>query len=63
MAYYRLYFISPRSGGIHRFEEVEAADDLDAVRLAGERLGQEPIGSGGDGGIRTLGRSNPPTAV
>jgi hypothetical protein len=43
MPYYRLYFISPRSGGIQRFEEVEAADDLDAVRLAGERLGQEPM--------------------
>jgi hypothetical protein len=43
MPYYRLYFISPRSGGIHRFEEVEAADDVDAVRLAGERVGREPM--------------------
>ncbi len=43
MSYYRLYFMSRASGHIERFEEIEAADDVAAVRIAREQAGQQPL--------------------
>lgn len=41
--YYRLYFMSCASGHIERFEEFEAADDVEAVRVARRQPGQQPL--------------------
>jgi hypothetical protein len=38
MLYFRLYFLSPRSGRIVRFAEFEAPDETAAVALAESRL-------------------------
>ncbi len=43
MSYYRLYFMSRGSGHIERFEEIEAADDVAAVRIARKQAGQQPL--------------------
>ena len=43
MSYYRLYFMSRASGHIERFEEIEAADDVAAVRVAREQAGRQPL--------------------
>lgn len=43
MAYYRLYFMDPRSGHISAFEAIEAEDDETAVRLAEAHLGWQPL--------------------
>ena len=43
MLYYRLYFLSRANGHIERFEEIEAADDGSAVRIARERAGRQPL--------------------
>lgn len=34
MAYYRLYHLDPFSGRIDRAEEIDAADDIEALALA-----------------------------
>ncbi len=43
MSFYRLYFMSRGSGHIERFEEIEAADDVEAVRIARKQAGQQPL--------------------
>jgi hypothetical protein len=43
MSYYRLYFMCRASGHIERFEEIEAVDDLAAVRTAREQAGRQPL--------------------
>ena len=43
MSYYRLYFMGRRSGHIERFEEIEAADDVAAVRIARKQAGHQPL--------------------
>ena len=43
MSYYRLYFIGRTSGHIERFEEIEAADDVAAVRIARNHAGHQPL--------------------
>ena len=42
--YYRLYFMNCGSGHIDRIEEIEAADDVEAVRTAaGRDAGDQPL--------------------
>lgn len=43
MPYYRLYFINPNTGRFLRFEELQAQDDVEAVRLASEKTGDHPL--------------------
>lgn len=43
MAYYRLYFLSRPEGRFAGFEEIEAADDVEAARLAEAHLGPQPL--------------------
>jgi hypothetical protein len=43
LAYYRLYFLDPGSNRIIRFEEYDAADDCDAVRLAERHAEHGPL--------------------
>lgn len=43
MAFYRLYFISPRDGHFVRSEGFEATDDDSALALAEERRGANPL--------------------
>ncbi|MDP8994245.1 MAG: hypothetical protein M3N07_04550 [Pseudomonadota bacterium] len=43
MPYYCLYFINPRSGRIDRLNEFEAADDLEAIRMASGEAGAQPL--------------------
>lgn len=43
MLYFRLYFMSPRSGHIERFAEFEASDDIAAIALASEHEGHQPL--------------------
>ena len=43
MAYYRLYFMDPRSGHIAAFEEIEAESDDDAVAAAERYRGRQPL--------------------
>ena len=43
MSYYRLYFMSRGSGHIERFEEIEAVDDVAAVRIARKQAGEQPL--------------------
>ena len=43
MAYYRLYFMDPRSGHIIAFEPIEAAADEVAIRLAERHVGWQPL--------------------
>ena len=43
MAYYRLYFMDPRSGHIAAFESIEAADDEAAVAAAERHVGRQPL--------------------
>ena len=43
MTKYRLYFMSPRTGHIDRFEEFEAPDDGQAISIAEDQLGEQPI--------------------
>lgn len=40
MVYYRLYYFSPRSHGIVKFEEIEAADDAEAETAAQAKRGK-----------------------
>ena len=43
MLYYRLYFMSARTGHILRFAEYEAPDDAAATALAGEQEGEHAL--------------------
>jgi hypothetical protein len=43
MAYYRLYFMDPRSGHISAFESIEAEDDSGALALAEPHRGWQPL--------------------
>ena len=43
MTYYRLYFMSARNGHIEHFKEFEVAGDEDAIRVASEYAGAQPI--------------------
>jgi hypothetical protein len=43
LAYYRLYFLSGPEGRFVGFEEIEAADDVEAARRAEDHLGHQPL--------------------
>ena len=43
MAYYRLYVLSGPDGRFVGFEEIEAADDIVAVRAAERHWGPQPL--------------------
>lgn len=43
MAYYRLYLLSGPGGRFVGFEEIDAADDLEAVRVAERHAGEQPL--------------------
>ena len=43
MAYYRLYFIEPRSGHISAFEEITADDDEEAIAASERHQGWRPL--------------------
>ncbi len=43
MDYYRLYTMNRSSGHIESFDEIEAADDAEAVRLAAGHVGAQPL--------------------
>lgn len=43
MAYYRLYLLSNPDGRFVGFEEIEATDDLDAIRVADKHVGPQPL--------------------
>lgn len=43
LAYYRLYILSRPDGRFVGFEEIEAADDVEAARLAESHLGRQPL--------------------
>lgn len=43
MAYYRLYLLNDPDGRFIGFEEIDAADDVEAVRLAERHLGPQPL--------------------
>ena len=43
MGYYRLYLLAEPGGKFVGFEEIEAADDVEAVRLAEAYLGAQAL--------------------
>ncbi len=43
MAYYRLYLLAEPGGKFVGFEEIEAADDVDAVRQAESFVGAQAL--------------------
>lgn len=43
MGYYRLYLLSAPEGRFVGFEEIEAADDVEAVRRAESFIGDRPL--------------------
>ena len=43
MNYYRLYVLSAPEGRFVGFEEIEAPDDDEAVRRAGDFIGDRPL--------------------
>ncbi|MGQ0588533.1 MAG: hypothetical protein ACT4N8_03225 [Sphingosinicella sp.] len=43
MAYYRLYLLAEAGGRFVGFEEIEAADDVEAVRFAEDHVGEHPL--------------------
>lgn len=43
MAYYRLYLLSESESRFVGFEEIEAADDAEAVRIAEAHVGTHPL--------------------
>ena len=43
MVYYRLYLLSAPEGRFVGFEEIEAADDAEAVRRAETFMGDRPL--------------------
>ena len=43
VVYYRLYLLNPANGRFIGFEEIEAPDDVEAVHLALEHCGSQPL--------------------
>ena len=43
MAYYRLYMMSVGTGRIEAVQEIEALDDVEAVRIAAAEAGAQPL--------------------
>ena len=43
MSYYRLLFMKADGGPVIGAEEIAARDDVEAVRIASERVGPQPI--------------------
>ena len=43
VAYYRLYLLAEAGGRFVGFEEIEAPDDVEAVRLAEGHVGEQPL--------------------
>ncbi len=43
MAYYRLYVLAGPGGRFVGFEEIEAIDDVEAVRIAETHVGPKPL--------------------
>jgi hypothetical protein len=43
MAYYRLYFMDPRSGHISTYQSIDADDDETAAATAEKHLGRQPL--------------------
>jgi hypothetical protein len=43
LAYYRLYILGRPGGRFVGFEEIEAADDVDAARQAEAHVGAQPL--------------------
>lgn len=43
MAYYRLYLLAGAGGRFVGFEEIEAVDDVEAVRIAETHIGPKPL--------------------
>lgn len=43
MVYYRLYVLSAPEGRFVGFEEIEAPDDVEAVRIAETHCGRQPL--------------------
>ena len=43
MAYYRLYMMTGSGGHIQAVQEIDAPDDAEAVRIAAERSGPQPL--------------------
>ncbi|MGZ8312771.1 MAG: hypothetical protein ACXWUR_11970 [Allosphingosinicella sp.] len=43
MVYYRLYLLSQSDGRFVGFEEIEAPDDVEAVRIAEGHSGEQPL--------------------
>lgn len=43
LAYYRLYILSGSKGRFVGFEEIEAADDVEAARQADAHVGAQPL--------------------
>ena len=43
MGYYRLYLLDGADGRFVGFEEIEALDDVEAVRLAASHEGPQPL--------------------
>jgi hypothetical protein len=43
VGYYRLYLLDGQGGRFVGFEEIEAADDAEAVRIAGRHEGPQPL--------------------
>jgi hypothetical protein len=43
LAYYRLYMLNDPDGHFVGFEEIDAADDVEAVRIARSRVGARPL--------------------
>ena len=43
MGYYRLYMMTASGGHIQAVQEIDAPDDAEAVRMAAERSGPQPL--------------------
>lgn len=43
MSYYRLLFMKSADGPVIGAEEIAARDDVEAVRIASERVGPQPL--------------------
>ena len=43
MVYYRLYLLSNPDGRFVGFEEIDAPDDVEAVRIAETHCGRQPL--------------------
>ena len=43
MVYYRLYLLSNPDGRFVGFEEIDAPDDVEAVRIADTHSGKQPL--------------------